>query len=44
MINITGGGEARFKREKKIVYAKANLIISPTTSHQEIIAKVKSLF
>lgn len=44
MINITGGGEARFKKEKKIVYAKANLIISPSTNQQEIIAKVKSLF
>jgi cysteate synthase len=44
MLNITGGGEERFKRNKKLHYLKPSLIFSPGCSHDEVIFKVNQLF
>ena len=44
MLNITGGGEMRFKREFNYVNARADLILSPESSPAEVIEKVSALF
>ena len=44
MLNITGGGEKRFKKEFNYVNAKADLVLSPECSPAEIIEKVTALF
>jgi cysteate synthase len=42
MLNITGGGEERFKRDHKIVYLKPSLIA--LASDEGIITRVENLF
>ncbi|MBO6222423.1 MAG: cysteate synthase [Bacteroidales bacterium] len=44
MLNITGGGEKRFKKEFNYVNARADLILSPESSPAEVIEKVSALF
>lgn len=44
MLNITGGGEKRFKKEYKHSQAVPNLIIPNNTPAEEIIKRVKALF
>ena len=44
MLNITGGGEERFKRNKKLHYLKPSKILSPGSSRDEVIAEVNHLF
>lgn len=44
MLNITGGGEERFKAEHNCVYAKPNLVMDPALAAEEIVAKVDELF
>lgn len=44
MLNVTGGGEKRFKKEFNCVNAKADLILSPDCSPSEVIDKVSALF
>ena len=44
MLNVTGGGEKRFKKEFNYVNAKADLILSPECSATEVIDKVTALF
>ena len=44
MLNVTGGGEKRFKKEFNYVNAKADLILSPDCSATEVIDKVTALF
>ncbi len=44
MLNITGGGEKRFKKEFDCINAYADLILSPECSTTEIVEKVTALF
>lgn len=45
MLNITGGGEKRFKKENKVYYAKADLVIDPHNNDEDFIIKsVEELF
>jgi cysteate synthase len=44
MLNITGGGEERFKRNKNLHYLKPSMIFSPGSSCDEVIAEVNRLF
>lgn len=44
MLNVTGGGEKRFKKEFNYVNAKADLVLSPDCSATEVIDKVTALF
>ena len=44
MLNITGGGEKRFKEEFKYVQAEPDLVISSTEDSAVIIEKVLDLF
>ena len=44
MLNVTGGGEKRFKKEFDYVNARANLILSPDCSPTEVVEKVTALF
>ena len=44
MLNVTGGGEKRFKKEFNFVNAKADLVLSPDCSASEVIDKVTALF
>ncbi len=44
MLNITGGGEKRFKRDNNCINIKPSLIISPQEERQEVIRKVKELY
>ncbi|MBR4038338.1 MAG: cysteate synthase [Tidjanibacter sp.] len=44
MLNITGGGEKRFKREHEIFYLKPSAVFPLTATDGEIIEKVESLF
>ena len=44
MLNITGGGEKRFKKEFDYINAKADLVMSPECSPMELIEKVTALF
>ena len=44
MLNVTGGGEKRFKKEFNYVNAKADLSLSPECSATEVIDKVTALF
>lgn len=43
MLNITGGGEKRFKAERKLYYLKPDLIISPAEGESNITRKISSL-
>lgn len=44
MLNITGGGEKRFKSEHNIFNLKPNLIISPDEDKETIVRKTEALF
>lgn len=45
MLNITGGGELRFKQDKvDLYYLKPDFVISPDTPREEVVIKAKSLF
>jgi cysteate synthase len=44
MLNITGGGEERFKRNKKLHYLKPSKIFKPGSSRDEVVAEVNQLF
>ncbi len=44
MLNITGGGEKRFKSEHKCIQQQPDLVISPDTYSDEVVAKVSALF
>jgi len=44
MLNITGGGEARFKRDKKLYYLKPQLVFDLDLDLKDVARQVKSLF
>ena len=44
MLNITGGGEARYKADKEIFYLKPSHIFSLTPEVEDVVAKCKELF
>ena len=44
MLNITGGGEKRFKSDNKFVLAQPDLIMDPQTPQEEVIEKTLTLF
>ena len=44
MLNITGGGELRFKKENNIKYLKPNMILNNNLDVLEIIKNAESLF
>lgn len=44
MLNITGGGEERFKSDKKLHYLKPSLVFDPDPSGSQVIKLVNSLF
>ena len=44
MLNITGGGEKRFRSENKLYYLKPDAIISSQSDNKEIIKKAEELF
>ena len=44
MLNITGGGEARYKSENNIIQIKPNIIFPLAPNAEEVIAKVEELF
>jgi cysteate synthase len=44
MLNITGGGEERFKREKELFYLKPEIIFDIDPSLEEVRIKLKHLF
>ena len=44
MLNITGGGEQRFKAEHNCIYAKPNLVMEPSLTAEEVVNRVNELF
>lgn len=44
MLNITGGGEARYKADKAVVYLKPDYTFSLTPDADDVVAKCESLF
>lgn len=44
MLNITGGGEKRFKKENSYITATPHLVMSPEESDEKVIRKVDGLF
>lgn len=44
MLNITGGGEKRYKSENRIYYLRPDLIFPLNAKNSEVIAKVEHLF
>jgi cysteate synthase len=44
MLNITGGGEEKFKRENKIYYLKPNIVFDIDPNPEEVKEKVRNLF
>jgi cysteate synthase len=44
MLNITGGGEEKFKRENKIYYLKPNIVFDIDPDPEEVKEKVRNLF
>ena len=44
MLNITGGGERRFKHDNEIVYLKPAAVFPITATDGEVIEKVEALF
>ncbi|MDL2231624.1 cysteate synthase [Porphyromonadaceae bacterium OttesenSCG-928-L07] len=44
MLNITGGGGQRFKREHKVFYAKPDLVFSVHATPEEVYEKVEMLY
>jgi cysteate synthase len=44
MLNITGGGEDRFKSGKKLYELKPNIIFSPNAHENEVLERLEGLF
>jgi cysteate synthase len=44
MLNVTGGGEMRYKAENEIFYLRPHLVFSREANKNEVIAKVEALF
>lgn len=44
MLNITGGGEARFKQDKELYYLKPQLVFDLDPKLEDVAAKIESLF
>lgn len=44
MLNITGGGEARFKHDKKLYYLKPQIVFDLDCKLEDVADKIKSLF
>ena len=44
MLNITGGGEARYKADKEIFYLKPSLVFPLSSNADDVVAKVEELF
>lgn len=44
MLNITGGGEQRFKRDNAVVYAQPSLVLSPAEPDSAVVQQVAALF
>ena len=44
MLNITGGGEARYKEGKEIFYLKPSLVFPLNPDEKDVVAKVDKLF
>ena len=44
MMNITGGGEERFKRENELFYLRPALVFDIDPDEAEVFEKLKGLF
>ena len=44
MLNITGGGELRYKSEHQTIMAQPNAIIDPALSKDEIIKRILAVY
>jgi len=44
MLNITGGGEERFHREKEIIYLKPSMVFELDPNPEEVKQKLKELY
>ncbi|MCF8376562.1 MAG: cysteate synthase, partial [Bacteroidales bacterium] len=44
MLNITGGGEDRFKHDKKLHNLKPSLVFDIDPNEDEVVGKVEALF
>jgi cysteate synthase len=44
MLNITGGGELRFKKDKHIYFLKPALVLDPGISEENLLSQVSNLF
>jgi cysteate synthase len=44
MLNITGGGEERFKRERFLYYLQPSLVLEPQTGLAELEKQLDTLF
>jgi cysteate synthase len=44
MLNITGGGEERFKKGRKLHYLKPSLVFDINSSLEEVKSRVSMLF
>ena len=44
MLNITGGGEARYRADKRIFYLKPNYVFPLTPDENDVVVKVEELF
>ena len=44
MLNITGGGEEKFKKEKKLHYLKPSLVFDIDPDPEEVVEKLEKLF
>ena len=43
MLNITGGGEEKFKKEKELHYLKPSLVFDLNPDPAEVLAKLEQL-
>jgi len=44
MLNVTGGGEDRFKKEKELFFLKPSLVFSMNPDRDEVADRIASLF
>jgi cysteate synthase len=44
MLNITGGGEERFKKDKTLFHLEPSLVFEPGFSEQEVVTPINNLF
>ena len=44
MLNITGGGEERFKQDKELHYLKPSIVFDVNPDKEEVKKEIKSLF